>query len=189
MEIEEHFYNCSQQYIWSVDPGLRDEVLDVITNLPKRKKQEGINKDFYWLLTGNGWSYDSKPAGLPAHSPADLGIDTTLNPFKNDRTLCLSSTTLDAGWHTDFGKSYEGKLVQIEVQFGKVELMFKDFCGFTIAHHEHRLALGIEIVLCNPSEYFKHRNGAISGMAYFDIAKETLPAIGLDCPIWLIGMK
>ena len=25
--------------------------------------------------------------------------------------------------------------------------------------------------------------------AYFDIAKRTLPAIGLDCPIWLIGVK
>jgi len=26
-------------------------------------------------------------------------------------------------------------------------------------------------------------------MAYFDIAKSTLPTIGFDCPIWLIGIK
>jgi len=26
-------------------------------------------------------------------------------------------------------------------------------------------------------------------MAYFDIAKNTLPAIGLECPVWLIGLK
>jgi hypothetical protein len=33
-----------------------------------------------------------------------------------------------------------------------------------------------------------HLEASISGMAYFDIAKKTLPAIGIDCPIWLIGM-
>jgi len=189
MQAEEFFYNCSRQYIWSVDPGLRDEVLDIVKFLPKREKQEDINRDYHWLLVNDGWSYDSNPAGLPVQPPIDLGIESTPDPTENDRTLCLSSTTLDAGWHSDFAKSYEDKLVQIEVQFGKVELMFKDFCGFAIAYHERRLALGIEIVLCSPREYFSHRKESISGMAYFDIAKETLPAIGLDCPIWLIGMK
>jgi hypothetical protein len=67
--------------------------------------------------------------------------------------------------------------------------MFKDFCGFSICRHERRLALGIEIVMCEPSKYFSHRRNATSGMAYFDIAKKTLPAIGLDCPIWLIGIR
>lgn len=84
---------------------------------------------------------------------------------------------------------YPSGLVQLEVQFGKVESMFKDFCGFRIAYFERRLALGIEIVMSEPSKYFAHRKGAVSGMAYFDIAKRTLPAIGLDCPIWLIGLK
>jgi len=32
-------------------------------------------------------------------------------------------------------------LVQIEAQFGTVESMFKDFCGFRIAYYERRLAL------------------------------------------------
>jgi len=165
MEIEEFFYNCSRQYIWSVAPELRDEVLDIITNLPKREKQEDINRDFHWLLVTNEWSYDSNPAGLPVRPPIDLSIDGTQNQIENDRTLCLSSTTLDAGWHADFGKQYDDKLVQLEVQFGKVELMFKDFCGFAIAYHERRLALGIEIVLYSPREYFSHRKESISGMA------------------------
>ena len=76
----------------------------------------------------------------------------------------------------------------MEAQFGKVEAMFKDFCGFRIAYAERRLALGIEIVLCNPASYFAHRKNAIGGMASFDIAKNTLNTIGLDCPIWLIGI-
>jgi hypothetical protein len=46
------------------------------------------------------------------------------------------------------------------------------------------LALGIEIVLCNPTAYFSHRRNAIGGMAFFDIAKNTLNTIGLNCPIW-----
>ena len=66
--------------------------------------------------------------------------------------------------------------------------MFKDFCGFRIAYSERRLALGVEIVLSNPNAYFAHRKQAIGGMASFDIAKNTLTTIGLDCPIWLIGI-
>ena len=38
-------------------------------------------------------------------------------------------------------------LVQVEAQFGKVESMFKDFCGFMIARFERRIALEIEIVM------------------------------------------
>jgi hypothetical protein len=36
--------------------------------------------------------------------------------------------------------------------------------------------------------YFAHRKNAISGMANFDIAKNTLTTIGLDVPIWLVGI-
>jgi hypothetical protein len=50
------------------------------------------------------------------------------------------------------------------------------------------LALGIEIVLSNPTSYFAHRKNAMGGMAFFDIAKNTLTIIGLDCPIWMIGI-
>ena len=107
----------------------------------------------------------------------------------NERKLCLTSTTLNPKWHCDYAKMFGTKLAQVEVQFGKVESMFKDFCGFRIARYEQRLSLGIELVICEPSKYFSHRKGAIGGMAYFEIAKSTLPAIGLDCPIWLIGIK
>ena len=95
---------------------------------------------------------------------------------------------MGAGWRADFAKNFENGLVQVEAQFGTVESMFKDFCGFQIACYERRLALGVEIVLSRPNEYFAHRKKAISGMAYFAIAKKTLPAIGLSCPIWLIGL-
>ena len=66
--------------------------------------------------------------------------------------------------------------------------MFKDFFRFRMAYAERKLALGIEIVLSNPTSYFAHRKNAIGGMASFDIAKNTFTTIGLDCPIWLIGI-
>ena len=42
----------------------------------------------------------------------------------------------------------------LEAQFGKVESVFRDFCGFKIAYHERGLALGIEAIMYNPRSYF-----------------------------------
>jgi hypothetical protein len=95
----------------------------------------------------------------------------------NNRSLCVTSTTLDASWHSDFAKTYNSQLIQIEAQFGKVESMFKDFCGFRIARYEKRLALGIEIVLSEPSKYFSHRKNSIGGMAYFIIARNKAVSV------------
>jgi hypothetical protein len=131
------------------------------------------------LLTSYGWNYDAVPTGAGAETPKLFNVDLTIDEIKqrNVRSLCQTSTTLETRWHSDFAKSFGSKLVQIEAQFGKVEAMFKDFCGFRIAYAERRLALGIEIV-----------KNAIGGMASFDIAKNTMTKIGFDCSIWLIGI-
>ena len=193
MIVENYFYRCSKEYINAIGPHLYNEIIDVIKLLPKRQKQAEINRDFFWLLTNKGWFFDSKPEKVTNTPPVELGITGINLPSlyevnKNNRTLCLSSTTLNTKWRADFAKLFNDKLVQIEIEFGTVESMFKDFCGFQIACYEHRLALGIEVVLSHPTQYFPHRKNSISGMAYFETAKNTLPAIGLDCPIWLIGM-
>ena len=193
MKHETYFYNCSKPYIDGIYPGLFSEIAETIEALPKRGTQSEINKDIFWLLTSKGWSYDSTPAGIKASESSDLpttGISSLKDiKSRNIRDLCLTSTTLGANWHSDFGKRFGNQLVQIEAQFGKVESMFKDFCGFKICSYERRLTLGIEIVISEPNSYFKHRKASTSGMAYFDIAKQTLPAIDLNCPIWLIGLK
>ena len=194
MRSESYFYNCSKQYLDSINTVLYGEVLDVVSQLPKRRTQAELNTDLFWLLTSKGWSYDSKPTGVNNTPPNNLPVNikkVSLKDIKknNVRGNCLTSTTLKAKWHSDFAKLFADKLVQLEVQFGMVESMFKDFCGYKIAQHERRLELGIEIVMSEPMKYFSHRKNAISGMAYFDIAKSTLPTIGFDCPIWLIGIK
>ena len=192
MNCETYFYNCSREYLDTISPTSHREVQDVPSKLPKRKTQAEINKDLFWFLTSQGWSFDTLPAGIDENPPTDLMItNITLKDIKatNSRDLCITSTTIEARWHADFAKVFDGKLVQIEAQFGKVESMFTDFCGFKIAWQERRLTLGIEIVICDPGKYFAHRKASTSGMAYFDIAKKTLPAINLECPIWLVGVK
>ena len=191
MKCEHDFHNCSKEYIACIGVDLYNEMEGIVSALPKRNFQAEMNQDLFWLLTARGWSYDTIPAGLP--DTLSKGIEVrgfSLPDIKNanNRALCRTTTTIEATWHSDFGKRYASELVQVEAQFGKVESMFKDFCGFRIASYERRLALGIEIVLCEPSKYFSHRKNAVGGMAYFEIAKRTLPAVGLDCPIWLLGI-
>lgn len=190
MNSQSYFYSCSPEYINSIDTHLYDKIVTTIEQLPKRQTQSEINSDLFWHLTADGWSYDSVPVTARDNQPAALKENISLHEIKNRniRNQCLTSTTLNTRWHSDYAKSFGSKLVQVEAQFGKVEAMFKDFCGFRIAYAERRLALGIEIVLSNPNSYFAHRRHAIGGMASFAIAKDTLNTIGLDCPIWLVGM-
>ena len=191
MKTDHYFYNCSKEYLDSIDADLYKHIIQTISKLPKRQTQAEINQDLFWLLTEKGWAFDTT-GGISNASPSELEIGSvTLTDIKksNNRDLCKTSTTINATWHSDFAKAYEKGLVQVEAQFGKVESMFKDFCGFRMAYQEKRLVLGIEIVMSQPNKYFAHRKSAISGMAYFDIAKTALPSIGLDCPIWLVGIR
>jgi hypothetical protein len=163
MNHSDYFYNCSEEYIKSIDPGLYEELSSVIRKLPKRSTQALINNDLFWLLTAKGWSYDTL-SGASETAPTDLGLsEVTRSSVEkaSKRPLCITSSSLDASWHCDFAKLYGDKLIQIEAQFGKVESMFKDFCGFRMVRYETRIALGIEIVLCQPYEYFSHRRNAL----------------------------
>jgi len=189
--LESYFYNCSREYVDSVSPSLFDEIATAIAGSLKRATQSQLNADLFWLLVSQGWSFDAKPAGTGDAPPQALGVSAALDEVRkgNVRDLCLTSTTLGARWHADFAKILPGGLAQVEVQFSKTEAMFKDFCGFEIAYSERRLALGIEIVMLEPGRYFEQRKAAISGMARYSIARDTLSAIGLTCPIWLIGMQ
>jgi len=190
MKFINYFFNCSVEYIDAIDPDLYNEISKIIGLLPKRQTQSGINSDLFLLLTDKQWSYDTIPIGTDKRVPDKFNPHLSIDKIKrnNNRKLCLTSTTIDARWHSDFAKQFGSKLVQIEAQFGKVEAMFKDFCGFKIAYAERRLWLGIEIVLKEPSIYFAHRRNAVGGMASFEIAKKTLATIGLNCPIWVIAI-
>jgi hypothetical protein len=117
MQSLSYFYNCSKEYISSISPSLHGEIVDVISSLPKRNTQSEVNRDLFWLLTSKGWSYDCLPAKLDQNPPSDLpsGLPT-LDQVRtvNNSNLCLTTTTLDAGWRSDFAKSLGTDLVQVE---------------------------------------------------------------------------
>lgn len=191
MKFENYFYNFSEEYLDSISQNLYKEVMSVVSKLPKRDTQSQINNDLFWLFTDKGWTFDTL-ASISEAPPSELIVNQNRKDFfkkNNNRNLCCTIKNIGATWHCDFAKEFNSKLVQIEAQFGKVESMFKDFCGFEMARKEEKLALGIEIVLHEPYKYFSHRKKSISGMAYFEIAKKVLPILGFDCPIWLIGIK
>jgi hypothetical protein len=190
MILKNYYYNCSPEYIYLIDNGLYDQIVTIISTLPKRNTQSEIKTDLFWLLASYGWNYDAVPANAGAETPNLFNVDLTLDEIiqRNIRDFCQTSTTLETRWHSDFAKSFESGIVQIEAQLRNVEAMFKDFCGFRIAYAERRLALGIEILLTDPDSYFSDRANSKGGMAGFDIAKNTMTTIGFNCPIWLIGI-
>ena len=190
MEFKRFHYNCTDAYIEAIDPHLQDEVGAIIRMLPRRDSPELIKEDLFWLFTHKGWCYDTIPAESNPECPFELDIMESLEVVRdrNLRELCLTSNTLETRWHADFAKRYGSRLVQVETQFGQTEAMFKDFCGFRIAHAEGRLALGIEIVLIDPSRHRAQHQEPIGNLASFDIAQKTLTTIGLDSPILLLGI-
>ena len=190
MILHNYYYNCSPEYIYAIDNSLYDQIVTVISTVPKRDKQSEISSDLFWLLASYGWSYDTVPVGAGTETPDLFNVDMTIDEIKqkNRRDICQTSTTLETRWHSDFAKSFNSGIVQIEAQFGKVGALFKDFCGFRIAFAERRLALGVEIVLSDPDTYFSDRKSSIGGIASFNVAKNTMTTISFDCPIWLIGI-
>ena len=123
MKLEFYYYNCSPEYINTIDPDLHAEIVAIINLLPKRQKQSEINADLFWLLTNKNWYYDTVPQGYSRKPQEEFQIQRSLQEIRewNDRSLCTTSSTLDTRWHADFAKTFDGlKLVQIEAQFGKV---------------------------------------------------------------------
>ena len=190
MKPETYYYSCSPSYINSIAPDLHSQIIETIEILPKRSTQSEITFDLFWLFTSMGWAYDTTPSHMPNEPDECLGLDCRLEEIKprNQRSLCRTSETLENRWYADFGMQFDSGIVQVEAQFGLMESMFKDFCGFRMGYGERRLALGVEIVMVDPNAYFAHRKNAVTGMARFKTAKESLNAIGLDCPIWLVGI-
>jgi hypothetical protein len=191
MNHRPYYYNCSADSIAAIDPDLHGEVETIIRMLPRREAPSRIKEDLFWLFTQKEWCFDTIPANAAPECPFPIDFMASIEVIRdrNLRDLCLTSSTMDTRWHSDYAKRYGNSLVQVEAQFGKVEAMFKDFCGFRIAYAERRLALGIEIVPVDPPRYGAHPENTARGMASFDIARHTLAAIGLACPIWLVGIE
>jgi len=95
MILKNFYYNCSPEYIYLIDNSLYDQIVTVISTLPKRNTQSEINADLFWLLASYGWNYDVVPNEADAESFEPVEVDLTLDEIsqKNIRDLCQTSTT------------------------------------------------------------------------------------------------
>ena len=69
MNLDSYFYNCSPDYINSIDAGLYEQIVGAVEQLPKRQTQSEINRDLFWLLTSDGWNYDTVLPGTGNGAP------------------------------------------------------------------------------------------------------------------------
>lgn len=190
--FESEFYRCSVEYIDRIDGSIRKDIMFAIDRLPKRRFQNQINSDLVWLLSSRGWAFSSFPSKFPSKPPNELQLEGfTKEKIERSRRKedCLITSNLALDWYADFGKSFDSKSILVEVQFGKIEAAFRDFCRFAITYHERRMDLGILVVIFQPKEYFSEEGSRVSGMADFETVKNAIWAVDLNCPIWLIGLR
>ena len=191
MNIESYYYNCSHEYIDSIDPSLhRQHPFDPC---PTPQEADTVGDQLRPVLAApfRRLELDSIPQGAGKTPPTDISLTVDIvQPKKvNSRRLCRTSTTLKARmacrlcqsfWCTSWFRSRHSS--------ARSRLCSRSFVGSGLPMLRGRLALGIEIVLSEPTNYFAHRKSSIGGMASFDVARETLTTIGLECPIWLVGI-
>ena len=65
---------------------------------------------------------------------------------------------------------FQKDLVFVEVQFGNIATLYRDFYKFQYGHHKWLLSLGVLIVPDKPLTFFPDRASSISNMAEFDLA-------------------
>jgi len=97
LNLRSYYYNCSPDYIASIDLYLHEEVEAIIRMLPKRETQSKINEDLFWRFTHKDWCYDTVPANSAPECPFELDLMGSIEIIKdrNLRDLFLTSITMD----------------------------------------------------------------------------------------------
>ena len=80
MKFESYFHNFSEKYLYSISQTLYEEVVSVVSKLPKRNTQSQINNDLFWLFTDKGWTFDTL-AGISEAPPSELLVNQKRKEF------------------------------------------------------------------------------------------------------------
>jgi hypothetical protein len=190
MIFESHYHGCTAESVRAIHPGLPGDVASILRMLPRRTSESELRQDLFWLFTHKGFCHDRIPVGTPEECPFDLDILDSLAELDDyrSRDLCLASTAFDTLWHADFAKAFGDRLVHVKAQFGRLDALFKDFCGFRIGQVQRGIALGIEIVPMDAGTLFGTAKSAGGAMADFAGARKILEALDIPLSIWLIGI-
>lgn len=120
--------------------------------------QSAMNKAISVALRADGWTSEPVAAGPMARPDTPLGL-------KGD---------------------FVRQGVFVEVEFGNVASMHRDFFKFQIANRAGAGAVGVLVVATDKLARFFD-----SGVATFEVADKSRPflAIGVQMPIWIIGIE
>ena len=191
MNYSFHYYNCSPDYISTIDSNLISNLTEILKKLPKRKHYSETAVDLFWQITSAGWFYSKIPSNIKDHSPKDLNLSLTLDEIKklHNEEMCKTSQNLPTHTTSDFAKKLNNKTVKMGVQFGSLEKLSQDFIKYRISYVEKRLDLGIELVIKDKTIFSLDEDNDSESPVLFNTATNTLVMLGLECPICLIGIE
>jgi len=182
MDIQSYFYNCSLEYIDSIDPTLSVEIKDLFKKLAVVQDNKVLMANVFWMLASNGWSFSELLESISNDPPSSLTVNFKLSEIKKNNSfdLCAASLKSDTPKYNDFAKSLDDQIIHLNIAARESEKLTVDFTNFQLAYAEKRIPLGIELVPIQSSD----PDGAC-----FDLGVELISMLKFDCPIWLIGLR
>ena len=182
MNIQSYFYNCSWEYIDSIEPAFSSQIKDLFKKMPEAQDDNVLISNVFWMLASNGWSFSELPESISNDPPSGLKVNFKLPEIKkkNSFDLCAASLKPDTPKYNDFAKSLNDQIIHLNVAVHESEKLTVDFTNFQLAYAEKRIPFGIELVPMQSPD----PDGAC-----FDLGVELLSMLKFDCPIWLIGLR
>jgi len=182
MNIQSYFYNCSWEYIDSIDPTFSSQIKDLFKKMPEAQDDKALISNVFWILASNGWSFRELPESISNVPPSGLKVNFELSEIKkqNNFDLCSASLKPDTPKYNDFAKSLNDQIIHLNIAVQESEKLTVDFTNFQHAYTEKRIPFGIELVPMQSPD----PDGAC-----FDLGVELLSMLKFECPIWLIGLR
>ena len=182
MDIQSYFYNCSLEYIDSIDPTFSIELKDLFKKLAEAQDDKVLLANVFWMLASNGWSFSESSESISNYPPSGLKVNFKLSEIKkqNSFDLCAASLKSDTPKYNDFAKTLNDQIIHLNIAARESEKLTVDFTNFQLAYAEKIIPLGIELVPMHSSD----PDGAC-----FDLGVELLSMLKFDCPTWLIGLR
>jgi hypothetical protein len=182
MNIQSYFYNCSWEYIDSIEPTFSSQIKDLFKKMPEAQDDKVLITNVFWMLASNGWSFSELPVTISNDPPSGLKVNFKLSEIKkqNSFDLCAASLKPDTPKYNDFAKSLNDQIIHLNIAAQESEKLTVDFTNFQLAYAEKRIPFGIELLSMQSSD----PDGAC-----FDLGVELLSMLKFDCPIWLIGLR
>jgi len=94
MNIQSYFYNCSWEYIDSIEPTFSSQIKDLFKKMPEAQDDNVLISNVFWMLASNGWSFSELPESISNDPPSGLKVNFKLSEIKKQNSFDLCAATL-----------------------------------------------------------------------------------------------